>query len=253
MMSSAANASVRERRRRSSTMDLEQMNVIKALTAAEHSRRQFVLNFAASKQTRLLIPGQKADAVKAAEEWVAAWLGQNGLSPVSSEFFKYTVDAQLWSTHVGSEVDFPFSFMRANLDVVSSATATPESRRESQTTQRPLSQVILDDATTETRSDDQTSLSSSPSPAKAELPDARRPRKYQQQEQTAVTEPMSRQRSGSTTKKKQSLVTETPSDKKRSLSLNSIDDIKMGKLSQENKLPLLVRLGRSWSRRMSST
>ncbi|KAK4223981.1 hypothetical protein QBC38DRAFT_34295 [Podospora fimiseda] len=242
-MTLAANASVRERRRRSSVMDLEQMNIMKALTAAEHSRRQFVLNFAASKQTHLLIPGQKADAVKAAEEWVAAWLAQNGLSPVSSEFFKYTVDAQLWSTHVGSEVQFPFTFMRANLNSAPSSTSTaPE---KAQTSLSP------DDATADTRSEDQASLSSSPSAAKTELPEARRPRGSQQEEQTAVTEPVNRQRSASS-KKRQPLVTETSSDKKRSLSLNSIDDYKRGKLSQD-KFPLLVRLGRSWSRRMSST
>ncbi|KAK4160093.1 hypothetical protein QBC43DRAFT_293291 [Cladorrhinum sp. PSN259] len=246
-MTSAANASVRERRRQSSHVDLEQINVMKALTAAEHSRRQFVLNFAASKQTHLLMPGKKADAVKAAEEWVAAWLGQNGLNPASSEFFKYKVDAQLWSTHVGSEVEFPFSFMRVNLDAAPSTTTTPESRRESQIPQRRLSQTVLDDAAKE---NDQAPLSSTPSPAKAELPDARRPRRYHQQEQTIV-ESVARQRSSST-RKIQSLVAETASDKKRSLSLNSIDDLKMNKLSQD-KFPLLVRLGKSWSRRMSST
>lgn len=75
------------------------MNVLKALTAAEHSRRQFILNFAASRDTQLLVPGKKADAVKAAEEWVALWLSQNGYQTVNNEFFKYTVDARLWSAH----------------------------------------------------------------------------------------------------------------------------------------------------------
>jgi hypothetical protein len=75
------------------------MNVLKALTAAEHSRRQFILNFAASRDTQLLVPGKKADAVKAAEEWVAVWLSQNGYQAVNNDLFKYTVDARLWSAH----------------------------------------------------------------------------------------------------------------------------------------------------------
>jgi hypothetical protein len=95
----AANAAVRERRRRSTPLDLERMNVQKALTAAEYSRRQFILNFAASRDTQLLVPGQKSDAVKAAEEWVALRLAQNGYQAVNNEFFKYSVDARLWSAH----------------------------------------------------------------------------------------------------------------------------------------------------------
>ena len=98
-MARPANAAVREIRRRSTALDLERINVLKALTAAEHSRRQFILNFAASRDTQLLIPGKKSDAVKAAEEWVAVWLGQNGYQAVKNDFFKYTVDARLWSTH----------------------------------------------------------------------------------------------------------------------------------------------------------
>jgi hypothetical protein len=83
-------------------LDLERMNVLKALTAAEHSRRQFILNFAASRDTQLLVPGKKADAVKAAEEWVALWLSQNGYQTVNNELFKHTVDARLWSAHGAS-------------------------------------------------------------------------------------------------------------------------------------------------------
>jgi hypothetical protein len=98
-MANPANAAVREKRRNSTPQDLERLNVIKALTAAEHSRRQFVLNFAASRDTKLLVPGQKSGAVKAAEEWAAAWLSQNGHGAANHEFFKYTVDARLWATH----------------------------------------------------------------------------------------------------------------------------------------------------------
>ena len=98
IMTIPANAAIREQRRRSTTFDIEQMNVMKALTAAEYSRRQFVLNFAASKDTRLLIPGQKAEAIKEAEEWTVAYLNEHGFSAVANDLFKYTVDARLWTT-----------------------------------------------------------------------------------------------------------------------------------------------------------
>lgn len=96
-MTVPANAAIREARRRSTPFDIEQMDIIKALTAAEYSRRQFVLNFAASKDTRLLIPGQKAEVTKEAEEWAVAYLNQNGFSVVANDLFRYTVDARLWS------------------------------------------------------------------------------------------------------------------------------------------------------------
>jgi hypothetical protein len=98
-MAAPANAAVRENRRRSTPLDLERINVIKALTAAEYSRRQFILNFAATRNTNLLIPGQKSDAVKAAEEWVAAWLTQTDYDSEDQDFFRYSVDARLWSAH----------------------------------------------------------------------------------------------------------------------------------------------------------
>lgn len=96
-MTSAANMAVREKRRGASREDIDQMEVRKAMTAAEYSRRQFVLNFAASKDIQLLIPGKKADAIKEAEEWTVVWLAQNELTTVSNDFFKYTVDSRLWS------------------------------------------------------------------------------------------------------------------------------------------------------------
>ncbi|KAK4107360.1 hypothetical protein N656DRAFT_698185, partial [Canariomyces notabilis] len=107
-----ANAAVRERRRRSTPVDLERIDVLKALTAAEYSRRQFILNFAASRDTQLLVPGQKSAAVKAAEEWVATCFAQNDMATANNDYFKYMVDARLWATHVGNDVEFPFSFMR---------------------------------------------------------------------------------------------------------------------------------------------
>ncbi len=114
-MAAPANAAVRERRRRSTPLDLERMNVIKALTAAEYSRRQFILNFAASRDTRLLVPGQKSDAVKAAEEWVVAWLGQNGYQEVNSEFFRYKVDDRLWTTYGTSRRSLLYLFLRLTI------------------------------------------------------------------------------------------------------------------------------------------
>ncbi len=109
-MNTPANVAIREQRRRSTPLDIEQINISKALTAAEYSRRQFVLNYAASRDTQLLIPGKKADAIKQAEEWTASWLSQNGYSAAGpmSDFFKYTVDTRLWAT-LGS---FPASHFR---------------------------------------------------------------------------------------------------------------------------------------------
>ncbi|KAK0631339.1 hypothetical protein B0T14DRAFT_392408, partial [Immersiella caudata] len=121
-MTMPANAAIREQRRRSTHLDIEQMNVMKALTAAEYSRRQFVLNFAASKDTRLLIPGQKAEATKEAEEWAVAYLNRNGFSAVANDLFKYTVDARLWAALVGDETEFPFAFMRRGADGSSTST-----------------------------------------------------------------------------------------------------------------------------------
>jgi hypothetical protein len=101
-MAVPANAAVRERRRKSTPAGLERVNVINALTAAEHSRRQFILNFAASRDTQLAIPGKKAAAVKAAEEWAAWQLNQNGHHAPGHDLFKYTVDVRLWSIHGSS-------------------------------------------------------------------------------------------------------------------------------------------------------
>ena len=107
MTSRAANAAIRERRRGSTTLDLEQINILKALTAAEYSRRQFVLNFAASKDTRLLIPGRKAEAIKEAEEWAVSELSKEGSGTVPNDIFKYTVDARLWTMFGTSHLTLP--------------------------------------------------------------------------------------------------------------------------------------------------
>jgi len=219
------------------------MNVLKALTAAEYSRRQFILNFAASRDTQLLIPGQKSDAVKAAEEWVAGWLSQNGYQNVNNEFFKYTVDARLWSTHgtflescllrsltptVGDDVEFPFAFMRGTPETSPSEISSIEAEK-----MRPKSEAFLIGQDVDLRNGEMIPVA--PAPAAS-------PRKPQ--EQSATSAPQTRRRRSI----KQSV---DVSDKKRSMSLNSIDELKNPKVSQD-KFPFLVRLGRSWSRRVSA-
>jgi len=98
-MAAPANAAVRERKQKSSPEDLGFVNYINALTAAEHSRRQFVLNYAATRDKQLIIPGKKSDAVKAAEEWAAWSLSQSGNHAPDHGLYKYTVDARLWTIH----------------------------------------------------------------------------------------------------------------------------------------------------------
>ncbi|KAK3382186.1 hypothetical protein B0T24DRAFT_3093 [Lasiosphaeria ovina] len=238
-MTTAANAAVRESRRRSTPLDIEQVNVMKALTAAEYSRRQFVLNFAASKDTRLLIPGQKADAIKAAEESVVVWMSQNGFGTVTNDYFKYTVDMRLWTTLVGEEIEFPFAFM-----------AGPS--RESDVARRPKSEafpVSYDEVSPL----DLVPVERAPTlPPKLDLPEAQRPRRLSQQhpaaqqsqQPEAAVQPPQRQRPS---KGKRA----AGGPEKRSLSLSSVDDLKMAKKLNQDKFPFLMRLGRSWSRRMS--
>jgi hypothetical protein len=75
-------------------------------------------------------------------------------------------------------------------------------------------------------------------------PEARSPRK--QQQRSAPSTPQTRRQRATTY---QGSAQDT--DRKRSMSLNSIDDMKTPKVSP-GKVPFLARLGRSWSRRMSS-
>ncbi|KAK3392796.1 hypothetical protein B0H63DRAFT_1817 [Podospora didyma] len=262
-MTTPANAAVRERRRRSTPLDMEQMNIMKALTAAEYSRRQFVLNFAASKNTQLLIPGQKADAIKVAEEAVVIRLGQNGFDAVTNEFFKYTVDVQLWTALVGEDVEFPFSFMRRGVE---GSRSVADSSYESDATKRPKSEAFLvDDSEVSPLEQVPVQQLQKVQSVKEELPEARRPRRMsqllqpstspkqdgeqQQTHQSTTHSPPHRQRS--TTTNRQSAIASAAAEKKRSLSLNSIDDLKMAKKLNQDRFPFLGRLGRSWSRRMS--
>ncbi|KAK4210641.1 hypothetical protein QBC37DRAFT_258898, partial [Rhypophila decipiens] len=107
-----SNTSVRERRRRSHPLAIEQMDILKALTAAEYSRRQFILNYASIIDTKLLVPGKKADIIKGAEEFVVKWMNQNGYGTISNDHFKFAVDERLWEDLVGADLPFPFAFMR---------------------------------------------------------------------------------------------------------------------------------------------
>jgi hypothetical protein len=248
MAARAANAAVRERRRRSTPVDLERIDVLKALTAAEYSRRQFILNFAASRDTQLLVPGQKSAAVKAAEEWVATCFAQNDMTTANNDYFKYMVDARLWATHgmlthplslqppvanplpaVGNDVDFPFSFMRqrsksegAPSDISSVGIDLP----------RPQSETFADG---ETLGPVTTLTAAHPGPESTPT--------------STPTTPGKQRRRGST--RTAHTTTRPSSEGRRSMSWPSVDmSMKMPKLERD-KLPFLVRIGR-WSRRESS-
>lgn len=148
MTTIASNTSVRERRRRSNPHTIEQMDILRAITAAEYSRRQFVLNFAASRDTKLLVPGKKADVIKQAEEWVAQWMNANGYGIITHDHFKYTVDERLWYDLVGADLAFPFSFMRAGTPGV---VVSPESTiEEHPQEQGPFHEVTKADGMTTT-------------------------------------------------------------------------------------------------------
>ncbi|GAB1309941.1 hypothetical protein MFIFM68171_00151 [Madurella fahalii] len=225
MATAAANVAVRERRRRSTPVDLERMEIMKALTAAEHSRRQFILNFAASRDTRLLIPGQKSNAVKAAEEWVADWFARNAMESANSEYFKYMVDARLWTAHVGDELDFPFAFMRGKPEESLSSSSSHETGPD-----RPKSEAFLVE-----QSIQKGGVDLSPPVAVMALP------------RTSSTPPHP---SGKPSKRRRSIKTvetaDKSSEKRRSLSWTAVEELKVPKLGRD-KFPFLVRFGR-WSR-----
>lgn len=98
-MATPANAAIRDRRRLWTVRDVERQNLRISRVAAEHSRRQFILNFASTRDKGLLLPGGGAQAIKAAEEWATAWFKDNGLAEDSHVLFRYTVDERLWSVH----------------------------------------------------------------------------------------------------------------------------------------------------------
>ncbi|KAK4236616.1 hypothetical protein C8A03DRAFT_45416 [Achaetomium macrosporum] len=228
-MAVPANAAVRENRRRSTPLDLERINVIKALTAAEYSRRQFILNFAASRDTKLLVPGRKSDAIKAAEEWVAAWLSQSGYETSDHEFFKYSVDARLWSIHVGGDIEFPFAFMRGNIEAAPSESSNEAELKNHGSEAFLLKEIDLRDG-------------------EITPPAVQSPRgSWRKQQQRKP--PLSTLQNDTQHPTKHYEPAEIPSRKKRSLSSTSLEDPK----ASPGKSPFLVRLGRSWSRRLSSS
>ncbi|EAA36336.1 hypothetical protein GE21DRAFT_2405 [Neurospora crassa] len=228
-MTSAANMAVREKRRGTSQQDIDQMEVRKALTAAEYSRRQFVLNFAASKDIQLLIPGKKAQAIKEAEEWTVIWLAQNQLTTVSNDFFKYTVDLRLWCKLVGDEIPFPFAFMKCPNNP-----SDGENRSRAPT---PKGDAFLTRHAVETTPDP----SSAPN-----LPASKQVKRQSLQRSESDNETVTRRH----TDMKNAKTTEIPLNKARSLSLDSADDdLKVRKKSSNR---FLMRLSRSWARRVSS-
>ncbi|KAK3335279.1 hypothetical protein B0T19DRAFT_3992 [Cercophora scortea] len=250
-MASAANTAVREKRRRSSAQDIEKLNVLKALTAAEYSRRQFVLNYAASRSTQLLIPGRKSGAIKEAEEWVVGWLSQNGFGTITNEFFKYMVDSRLWTTFVGDDIAFPFTFMHQVVQAQrahdQSVTGSTHPSHESETT---LTNSSVDDSPKQRRGSSSTGTNMKP-PSQHKL-------STEKQSPTPAPQPQ-------TLTEKDSTAAAAAREKKRSLSLNSIDDLKWPSTStnskkpdtnrdgsSQDKFPFLMRLSRSWSQRLAS-
>ncbi|KAL2126623.1 hypothetical protein VTI74DRAFT_522 [Chaetomium olivicolor] len=217
----AANAAVRERCRCSTPQELERMNVIKALTAAEYSRRQFILSFASSRDLELLIPGKKADAVKAAEQWTAAMLSENGRDAVDAQVFKYAVDARLWSRHVGPDIEFPFAFMQGQ------TVGSIFSQTDRKWTK---SDGFVDSHEIDVGDGEVLDLTTSTSSSSADSPESKRSHSPQ-------------------TPRKRSTKNREPAKgdptKRWSLPLNIIED---GKVPKE-KGSLLNRLSRSWSRR----
>ncbi|KAK4096872.1 hypothetical protein N658DRAFT_332024 [Parathielavia hyrcaniae] len=230
-MAAAANAAVRERSLRSTPVDLERMNVMKALTAAEHSRRQFILNFAASRDTQLLIPGQKSSAVKAAEEWVALRLAQEGYQAVKTDYFKYSVDARLWSTHVGNDLEFPFAFMRGKEEASSSDSSEADYKE-------PFGQALKGQEADICKGEVVVAMTASP-------PKSSQGWSTRNQQSTPPSPQIRRQRSITMPRSTDVSV------KKRSWSLNSLEGIEPAKANPD-RVPFLVRLGRSWSRNQSA-
>lgn len=154
-------------------------------------------------------------------------------------------DATNYSVPVGNAVEFPFTFMRSTVE---NSTVGPINGRESDTAQaRPLSEVDpLDKIETKesTQSDEQPSLSTVLSQPKLET----------RQVPVPSSSPVTTRQWSSIRKRQSPTVTELQTedaDKRRSLSLTSIDDLKMSKRSP-TRVPLFTRLGRSWSRRMSA-
>ncbi|KAL1839232.1 hypothetical protein VTJ49DRAFT_1710 [Mycothermus thermophilus] len=217
-MAVPANAAVRETRRRSTPSDVERLNVNKALTTAEYSRRQFILNFAASRNTQLLIPGRKSEAIKAAEQWTARHLHQNGHHVQNNDLFKYTVDEHLWATHVGDDIPFPFTFMHPQL--ASFNEPAPTSPVE-------FHERLFDSKDAKTDSP-QTSASA---PLLAEVQSSD-PATTQLRRQASTKQPQ-----------RQSESSLSP-DIKRSMSLSSVDELKAQPKLAPEKSPFFVRLGR---------
>ncbi|KAK3936432.1 hypothetical protein QBC46DRAFT_269690 [Diplogelasinospora grovesii] len=225
------NAAVRQARRYSTPLATEQMNIMKALTAAEYSRRQFILNFAASKNTDLLIPGQKADAIKKAEDWVA-----NNLGNVSNDIFKYTVDGRLWSTlAVGDDVGFPFAFMRQGCNLQRKKSVSSSSSSSSKKHKPP-----------------------SPPPSPDQSP--KRHHHHQEHQTTTTITPQTpprqtRQTRGQRTQDDSSSPASSSSaseKKKRSLSLTSLEDWKYRKQAAQERFTFQFFGRWSLSRRRSA-
>lgn len=140
------------------------------------------------------------------------------------------------SQQVGGDVDFPFAFMRG-------ATVTPGA---SSNETEPKADVSLADQIFQTDNNDLDTVTIRTADPETESIRARAP-SMQQPRLSASSSPQAhRQQSG----KKRELE-EVLSDKKRSISMTSFEELKPSKSGQE-KFPFFQRLGRSLSRRMPS-
>lgn len=135
---------------------------------------------------------------------------------------------------MGDDIEFPFAFMMPG---------KPDSPSSSDVSIQEPEQDRLKDETAPACSDKE---------ILAALPEsepclARRPKKHQHHQSAP---PSPRLQSRRPAKKRPSV--EVLPDPKRSLSPTSVAELKAPKPGQE-KFPFFLRLGRSWSRRMSST
>lgn len=153
-------------------------------------------------------------------------------------------------------MEFPFAFMRREANDSSTSTITNNSQATE--ARRPMSEIFP--AGYEVgmcRLDQVLTKESLP-----ELPPARRPSTIEKQERASkppspppaapqaasqqTSPPPQRQRSS-----KKKATSEDTTEKRRSLSTYGFEDLKMTKKLNQDKFPMLVRWGRSFSRRMS--
>ena len=144
------------------------------------------------------------------------------------------------SRQVGGDVDFPFAFMRGSTEGSSIGASSVETE-----VNRPKSEVFLGNHISQTPNIDLIAVESLTAEPETVSIQARPPTK-QQPRQSAPSQDRRRRST------KQCESAEGFSDRKRSMSMPGFEELKTTKSGRE-KFPFLQRLGRSLSRRMSST